>query len=959
MTSSLGLHIVDPRILSDQVDLPTVVVSSLTAPPRYISSRPSTMSSTSNSSSDNLYSNLATFTFGEPRTSASSSAYDSDDEAPDAISPLTQIITRTGADRTPRPSVSASTSPKYVSTFSSHPSQGPGRPASNPFPSSSRTSTSIRSRGIDHTDEESSEDPSSPDLYPRRVLHRSRLLPDNVSQHTFGHLAVRYSTASIASSRSSSRASFRSELSSDEEVEIASYDGGSSPVTFARDLDNIDENSPVFHRSFFEPRRGSLPMAIPGATSDAVSNRSREDSILTIRRPSRSLDDDLASHSGDDPAAVVPRSEPLTRGDFRSLEAQHQQEPDAWTAGFDLAYVLSRKSEGSIHSIRSAAQLSFLARNSTSTGEPSSSRPSNTWSTGRRPSAGTGEDTWLKHVHDSATSQWSFSKEKADAQPVPSVSSVRHGRTSYGSIPINMDKAKRTMLPGSQEIWRSGHVGRYRVDRLVFKPSTADPAKAPQQRINVRHIPDPFLKGPKTGGPSSVIHKHSRATAFSIFRSYSLFQQKRGTSTQPGSRNIHMHTSGGIMLAPKKVQEQYTSTKTTSKLNTHNLLEDGSRKVGGNGDKSRRAFLEKEKRREKEKEEAKKAKAKAKEKKKEKKNERGSNPAESTESSTTTSSAGSVVNASHIISTPARATTSKITFAPAIILSKSTTKSLPASGPSSPETSDHPSKKRLESDSSTPIVSQTRSYQAFGTLDPNDIEHLRRAQKPSDSSSLANRILRRFRGVSSRPDSSALPAPPPWINEEHVRVPHRPQQFLPHVGLLHTQPHKPGTKSSAKKRATAHDIFDYVPEDSLYMLPPAMTASTLLVWYVPFEDDGNKSDHPAKKKAKQSPSTSDPNAETNQKNVYLNTFHVNARLVGYDDLRGTGIRLPSDGLAITVEAINYPTANAQESEAKAKTCTAEEQDSFPTHGLTKLGLVPERRKVPLPAASDRGLSLRI
>lgn len=42
-----------------------------------------------------------------------------------------------------------------------------------------------------------------------------------------------------------------------------------------------------------------------------------------------------------------------------------------------------------------------------------------------------------------------------------------------------------------------------------------------------------------------------------------------------------MNTSASILLATKKVQEQYTSTRTTSKLNSHGLLEDGSRHPDG------------------------------------------------------------------------------------------------------------------------------------------------------------------------------------------------------------------------------------------------------------------------------------------------------------------------------------------------------------------------------------------
>ena len=448
-----------------------------------MSSYSSSSSSSLSQDTDNLYSNLATFSFGEARTSDSTYSYDSDDEALNAISPLTST-NRPGADRTPRPSVS--TSPKQIS---SHPSQGPGRQSSNLFPSSSRSSR----RPIEHPDEESSKVPS-PDLISRHGYpRRTNIVPDNASQTTFGHLPVRSSIAFSSYSRSSSRASSHDglEFSSDDEVEIY-YDGGSSPVTFARDLDDIDEDAPAFHRPLFETRRGSFPMPIPGTSSDALSNRSREGSILTIRRPSRSLDGDLASHmsshSGEDAATVVPRSEPLTRADFRSLEVLATQQQldnppsDRGGAyeGFDLQYVLSRGSDGSIRSFRSTAQPSFMSPARTSTSDPSSFRLSSTWV--RRTStvtlhttgSGGGEDSFLRHVglYGSRSDQWSFLKEKADGPSASGVSSARHGRSSSLAPPPNVVD-KQTMLPGAQEIWRSGHVGRYKVDRLAFKRTSS------------------------------------------------------------------------------------------------------------------------------------------------------------------------------------------------------------------------------------------------------------------------------------------------------------------------------------------------------------------------------------------------------------------------------------------------------------------------------------------------------
>lgn len=107
--------------------------------------------------------------------------------------------------------------------------------------------------------------------------------------------------------------------------------------------------------------------------------------------------------------------------------------------------------------------------------------------------------------------------------------------------------------------------------------SADQPDKAPQQRVNIRHIVDPYSKGNVQGGPSSVIHKHSRAAAFSIFRTHSLFKKSGSTTTS------HMSTSISILLATRRVQEQYTSTRTTAKLNSHGLLEDKPRKAETRG----------------------------------------------------------------------------------------------------------------------------------------------------------------------------------------------------------------------------------------------------------------------------------------------------------------------------------------------------------------------------------------
>ena len=89
----------------------------------------------------------------------------------------------------------------------------------------------------------------------------------------------------------------------------------------------------------------------------------------------------------------------------------------------------------------------------------------------------------------------------------------------------------------------------------------------------VKHIPDPYSAN-RRGGPGVIVHKHSQAKAFSIFRSHGLFKPKQ--VQKPGQGPRHLDTSQSILLATKNVQEQYTSTKTTGRLKTHGLLEEQS-----------------------------------------------------------------------------------------------------------------------------------------------------------------------------------------------------------------------------------------------------------------------------------------------------------------------------------------------------------------------------------------------
>ncbi|KAF9237581.1 hypothetical protein BU15DRAFT_88725 [Melanogaster broomeanus] len=1039
----IGRRIMDPRILSEEVGGNPDPSPSVTSP----------------MDTDNIYSNLAGYTFGNARASPHASlvppSSDAVPEANEPISPLTTLIRRSSLDHTPRPSVSGQPASLPLDQIRSHPSQGVGHPASNTSASSSQsrrhspTTETSRNTTIVFfwtTDGEESEYPTSNTDHMIDALYspshqRGRVMPDNASQHTFGHGSRQHgvslaassqdaaaaiassSSVSVASSRSSSRASMRTTelFSSDDEVEIGYYDGCSSPVTFARDfLADIDEDvdvvdpGPSLRRpSIFDGRRASLPMAIPGG--DASSVRSREGSVLTLRRPNSTV--------------VVPKSEPQSRADWRSLEAQvqaqQQQAADSGNAydGFDLRFILSKHYEGSTHSSNgSHSRLSSIAPFPV---DPSSIAHFVT--VPRRTSTVTlqsNEDTFFGYVrkHDQTFgNHWAFMREKADVPSVvvSSSSSSRQGKssTNHPRVP-NTSEARKSMPPGTQEIWRCGHVGRFKVDRLAFKPQSAEPTKAAQHRIHIRHIPDPYVRGNTTTGPHSVIHKHSRAIAFSLFRSHNLLSGRRsGAGSDSKSQNTHMNTRLGIMLAPKKVQEQYTSTKSTRQLSTHGLLDDNSRGSKHTDKGTRRGTQslstgdrdsrDKDKKRAQREEKAKaKAASKGKAKAKDKKDKKHHDPMNLTESAES-SSGGSVTKGSiqQIVSAPVRSAT-KVQFSLSISSSATVGSGESVSSPVSPRESLPPSIvdsiQVSESDTSIPLVRHHRDYrdsidsddrlptrtphaEAFGTLDPNDIEHYRSKANSraigESSSTLTERIFRVFRG-SSRSDgpSSVAARPhayqPPWLStasrdqqEVNDRVIHDLNASFRDVGLLHTLPHKSSLKSTSKSKPH-QEVFEQIPDDCLYMLLPLWAGETdtpnaqtqgsetasvvtihdnrqyLLVYYVPFDNPNDKKPELLKKRAKQSHS-SDSGTEVDPKSVFFPAFHVSARVITYEELRLTGIRVPSDGLAITgpaKEATNCPVPIPSQKDIQVMDtviCVCHGRDQgfvLLTEGLCKLGL---------------------
>ncbi|KIM83183.1 hypothetical protein PILCRDRAFT_88087 [Piloderma croceum F 1598] len=1040
-----------------------------------------------------LYSNLATFSFGSQHSPSvlndpAPSPYDADAEA-NAVSPLTPMNRRLSADRTPRPSVSGHSPGKPTASHSAQ--RQHHQPAASASTSHARAPAAAVAYGNYYNDDDDNEEPVDFDYRPRR----GRKMSDTASEHTFGG-GRRSGVRSSSSSRSGSRSSVRSaglEFSSEDEVEL-DYDAAHGTYTHIKGGIDADEEFGVGGR-YMDPashgRRGSLPMAIPGAPADAFVDdglRNREDSLATLRRPSRSLDDDLRmmnAAGGAGPSAnegVAPKSEPVGKADWRSLEAQQQQQvqapPDLNDAldGYDTTYILETH-----NSRRGSFAPSYVDRNAYAVSRGQPTRQSLgfikggwgaglAWSGGgRRPSTATtgtmNDDSFTANVrrfdpdYGGQSGDWMFKREQADGfGPQGSSASIRSGRGAEANISeVERDRRRRaTMAPGMQELWRNGYVGRFKVDRLELKSRSQDPAKPFQQRLNVRHITDPYSSGNKRGGPASVVHKHSKAVAFSLFRHYGLLTKGAGTSASerplPGA-------SGAIMLAPKKVQEQYTSTRTTSKLTTHGLLGD-EEKPGQNtrpstGDVRKRTASEHEKKEKERKEKERKEKEKKQREKEEKAKAKSKKASQKKRDLTASAESSSTANSAHDtiasistkvdgrqrrhsvhqvrqvvvshatsapvsavdIATPSHDASVPTTSTATINKHSSFESSLPSGSsgssdtrtevpePTAPEqaartSEDHSDDNTLlgrdsiDGDDDLPMtVSRTPHAEAFTSLDPNVIEYVR-STKGSGRTQADNgvhwskRLLgfaRSSKAVTHPPAFTAVPSSavldanynPPWMTiagrtaqETNERLIQNLNDSFKDVGLVHSKPVK---SSSKRKSKIGRNLFGEVPEDALYMLLPLWASETdeaskaqspedkfdnvpvnerlyLLVYYVPFSEKDPKAKHPEllKKKSKGQFSPSNSGGDPiDDKTIVLTSFRVSARLIGYDELRGSGVRLPSTGLSVTGpvwEAVEYAPPSGirahhyDDSVAVAQCMGRGSGILFVPEGLFKLGL---------------------
>ncbi|THU96754.1 hypothetical protein K435DRAFT_838965 [Dendrothele bispora CBS 962.96] len=423
------------------------------------------------------------------------------------------------------------------------------------------------------------------------------------------------------------------EFSSDDDHDIYDYDEEAMKIE-------------VSSARFSDGRRASMP------SEDLLYERERGDSVGTLRRNSSAFHQTATSIS-----VSAPR-------------ANNNNED----VGFDLAYITSGIADGSptvLDFVRRPSAISLAPSSATPRG--SAGQQSFFWSWGglglRRPSTVTvatnssGGGTSAIFQHDDSFARrlnnwggenyreqrkdWTFHRDpRADKMfhNIPTSSaSTSSGATLFGARPTTADREtdKKNRLPanwkgmqiGSEEVWRNDSVGSFMVQReeVGRKPEQADAIKGPQQRLLIRDIRHRET-GARPEHPPVVVHKHSKTMAFSISRYYKSASShlhspssvagsprpstvvSRGHTTAP-SQAQQPRSSRIVLLAPRRVQEAFTSTRTTGMLADYGLL-------GGDGEREKRHREREREKARKEKEKREKGKAKEKDKDKDKDKDR-------------------------------------------------------------------------------------------------------------------------------------------------------------------------------------------------------------------------------------------------------------------------------------------------------------------------------------------------
>ena len=383
-----------------------------------------------------------------------------------------------------------------------------------------------------------------------------------------------------------------------------------------------------------------------------------------------------------------------------------------------------------------------------------------------------------------------------------------------------------------------------------------------------------------------------------------------------------MSAHDAIFLATKRVQKHFTTTKSTSRLDTHGLLpEEGDNRPEPNLSRPRRST-----RRQPPSSRQIVDLSRLDELDSQASSIQGVTPSHVSSSSLNLSTSGTIASASSTSTSQSVSSTASVSF-------HSETSSV-----SERQLSPHDEvEEESDDDEFGKPVPRASHAEAFATLDKHEIDQLKNELVPAPTTRRSQSFFQRFikptTGSTARttPSSSLTPIRPPWqtlapraMQEEQDRVMQALRESFKDVGFVPSTRSKSGAGNGKSKKK---DMLTQVPDDSLYMLLPLWPHETdpasaareqrrqspprvlnqeqnlyLLVYYVPFFDRRGE-DNPDKKQRSRSRPSQEGKRERRHHHPTMfdgrRGFKIVGRLITHSDLNGAGIRLPVRGLSVT------------------------------------------------------------
>ncbi|VDB95970.1 unnamed protein product [Peniophora sp. CBMAI 1063] len=687
-------------------------------------------------------------------------------------------------------------------------------------------------------------------------------------------------------------------------------------------------------------------------------NRDREDSVATIRRPS-----DAAQH----------------------LENMHlQPPPEAGSSayeGMDLQYIMGDFGHGSRRS-----SLSFVA-------QPLPLPPSKGGKKGKQKDKGKGkeksQDIQEYLGNDASIAPWANDSRRPSQATISGDDTFQKGLRfdpEYEDQQVTWsfhrqgepEPGNGTSPSGRRIKWtsvsRCAQIGILRSERSVMVSS--EQSRRPAERLNVYHVADPSNEGNKLGGPGMLVHKHSRAKAFAMYRFYDLHSRRHqpirsarasSVTAAPSVASGHSRAqrqgsthgqaslppSKGILLAPKSVMTQFTNTHSTRNLEDHGLLAEPhpstSRQRAQDDRRTRSASRDRPRERAQSNRLPERPPLPFKEPRKHIIDPKAlpeiierSNATATVDTTSSGDATASIASSSTPLVRHQAQESDEIV--PITVV--------PPNAHSRASSENGDDEEEEEEDEEGVLRHKRTTYaEAYGTLDQPTLERLRQDGGLDDKARRKNWVIRAFRGQpTSRGQAGSMgikPSRVPWVTlaprgqqEEQASAIKTLNSSFVDVGLLPSYRKKASQGQGVGRQGHGKhaEVLTTVPDDALCMLLPLWPTETdpdsarmypneraqdppleerlyLLVYLVRFVDgekEGQASEAGGSSTKKRPRVEGERDRERDRERqrelllgrdtsatVVFNCFRAIGRLMTYDDLKGSNVRLPVHGLSVT------------------------------------------------------------